>query len=485
MPDFELPSVDEFPLLRIGSHWRISSDGAFRPVINPGTGDVIGEIPAATTDDLAEVARVSAAAFVGWRQTSPVERGAILRNAAALLRANDAAIAPLITRENGKTLAESKAEVHWACDYLEWYAEEARRTYGRVIPAKMPGVRQIVVREPVGPVLGLTPWNWPLVTAARKVGPALAAGCTITVKPAEETPTAAAILLNALLACGLPDGVANLVNGDPALISETLIAAPEIRKISFTGSVRVGRHLATLAAQQLKLITLELGGHAPVLIFEDADIESAIAKLIPTKFRTCGQVCSSPTRYIVHESVAAKFTALFAAAAGALTIGNGAMPGSEMGPLISARRLAAVGALVDDAVAKGARIVTGGHRIGETGFFYAPTVLADVPANALILEEEPFGPVVPIQTFATYEEAIALARHASLGLSSYAFTKSLKIAQRLSSDLECGMLGVNSLAVSMAEAPFGGFKDSGFGKEGGIEGIDAYMQSKFVVEAID
>ena len=485
MSDFKLPSTSEFPLLRIGSQWRKSSDGAFRPVINPATGNTIGEIPAATPEDLAEVAQVSADAFVAWRQTSPVERGAILRNAAALLRANDAAIAPFITRENGKTLAESKAEVHWACDYLEWYAEEARRTYGRVIPAKMPGVRQIVVREPVGPVLGLTPWNWPLVTACRKVGPALAAGCTITVKPAEETPTAAAILLAALTASGLPDGVANLVNGDPALISETLIAAPEIRKISFTGSVRVGRHLATLAAQQLKLITLELGGHAPVLVFDDADIESAIAKLIPTKFRTCGQVCSSPTRYIVHESVAEKFTALFAEAASKLNVGDGAAPGSEMGPLISARRLAAVTALVEDAVAKGARVVTGGHRIGDAGFFFAPTVLADVPADALILDEEPFGPVVPIQTFATYEEAVALARHASLGLSAYAFTASLKTAQRLSGDLACGMLGVNSLAVSMAEAPFGGIKDSGFGKEGGIEGIDAYLQSKFVVEAID
>lgn len=485
MPDFILPAIDEFPLLRIGSQWRASGDGGVRPVLNPATGEVIGHIPSATIDDLSDVAAISAKAFASWRLTSPVERGAILRNAAALLRANDAAIAPLITRENGKTLAESKAEVHWACDYLEWFAEEARRTYGRVIPAKLPGVRQIVVREPVGPVLGLTPWNWPLVTAARKVGPALAAGCTITIKPAEETPTAAAILLNALTACGLPDGVANLVNGDPALISETLIAAPEIRKISFTGSVRVGRHLATLAGQQLKPITLELGGHAPVLIFGDADIESAISKLIPTKFRTCGQVCSSPTRYIVHESIAAKFTDLFAAAAAALKVGNGADPENDMGPLISSRRLTAISALVDDAVAKGARVVTGGHRIGDSGFFFAPTVLANVPNDALILDEEPFGPVVPIQTFTSYDEAVALARHASLGLSSYAFTQSLKTAQRLSVDLECGMLGVNSLAVSMAEAPFGGFKDSGFGKEGGTEGLDAYMLSKFVVEAID
>jgi succinate-semialdehyde dehydrogenase/glutarate-semialdehyde dehydrogenase len=283
----------------------------------------------------------------------------------------------------------------------------------------------------------------------------------------------------------LPKSVVNLVYGEPAMISEALIGAPEIRKISFTGSVPVGKHLAELAARQVKPITLELGGHAPVIIFEDADIEAAIKKLIPVKFRTCGQVCSSPTRYFVHSSIATRFVEAFADAARKLRVGNGMDANVDMGPLVSERRLKAVTRLVEDAVARGARIVTGGQRVGERGYFFAPTVLTQVHEQSQILAEEPFGPIVPFQTFDTYEEVVARANHLQLGLSAYAFTRSLKHAQRLADDLECGMLGINTLAVSMAEAPFGGVKESGYGKEGGIEGMEAYLQSKFIAEAID
>jgi succinate-semialdehyde dehydrogenase/glutarate-semialdehyde dehydrogenase len=474
---------EDFPLLKIGGTWRASGDGATRPVINPATEAEIGTIPVATSQDLEQAAQAAGEAFKSWKHETPIVRSAILRKAASLLRAADARIAPLITRENGKTLAEAKAEVHWACDYLEWFAEEGRRAYGRVIPAKFPGTRQMVIKEPIGPVLGLSPWNWPLVTACRKVGPALAAGCTIVLKPAEETPSAPAILVKALEAAGCPDGVVNLVYGEPSQISEELIANPEIRKITFTGSVPVGRHLAVQAAQRLKPITLELGGHAPVLVFNDADIEATVAKLIPFKFRTCGQVCSSPTRFLVQNGIAGEFAAAFAVAAAKLTVGNGADDGVDIGPLVTKRRLDAVTALVEDATRTGAQLIMGGNRLGTRGYFFEPTILNNVPDDARILEEEPFGPIVPIQTFETYEEAVAMANHPSLGLSAYAFTDSLTTAQNLSRDIVCGMLGINTLAVSTSEAPFGGVRDSGMGAEGGIEGLDVYLQTKFVVEA--
>jgi succinate-semialdehyde dehydrogenase/glutarate-semialdehyde dehydrogenase len=424
--------------LFVDGAWRPSVSGEQREVLNPATEEVEARFSAAGPEDLAFAAQAAHDAFAGWSRSSPLERSDILRRTAALLRRDAASLAELITRENGKILAESHAEVAWAAEFLEWFAEEGRRTYGRIVPAKSQGVRQSVVKEAIGPVLALSPWNWPLITAVKKVAAALAAGCTVVLKPAEEAPSAAARLAELLVEAGIPNGVFNVVYGDPALISSTLIAAPEIKKIGFTGSVGVGRALAEQAARLLKPITLELGGHAPVIIFEDADIERAVQKLAPIKFRTSGQVCSSPTRYYVHEAVVGRFTSLMGDAASGLKVGNGLDAGVQMGP----------------------------------------------PDDARIMSEEPFGPVVPISSFSDYDEVIKRANAVNYGLAGYAFTRSLATARKVSEDLECGCVGVNTPAISTVEAPFGGFKESGGGKEGGQEGIEAFLRTKFVVEDI-
>ena len=470
--------------LFVDGAWRPSVSGEQREVLNPATEEVEARFSAAGPEDLAFAAQAAHDAFAGWSRSSPLERSDILRRTAALLRRDAASLAELITRENGKILAESHAEVAWAAEFLEWFAEEGRRTYGRIVPAKSQGVRQSVVKEAIGPVLALSPWNWPLITAVKKVAAALAAGCTVVLKPAEEAPSAAARLAELLVEAGIPNGVFNVVYGDPALISSTLIAAPEIKKIGFTGSVTVGRALAEQAARLLKPITLELGGHAPVIIFEDADIERAVQKLAPIKFRTSGQVCSSPTRYYVHEAVVGRFTSLMGDAASGLKVGNGLDAGVQMGPLAHDRRLAAMQDLVSDAVERGARVKTGGARIGERGYFFEPTVLTHTPDDARIMSEEPFGPVVPISSFSAYDEVIKRANAVNYGLAGYAFTRSLATARKVSEDLECGCVGVNTPAISTVEAPFGGFKESGGGKEGGQEGIEAFLRTKFVVEDI-
>lgn len=456
--------------------------GKFGEIVNPATEEVIGEHAVATPEDLSQAAEVAERAFHEWRKVSALQRSQIMRQAALLLRQRADGIAPAITSENGKTLAEATGEVNWAADYLEWFAEEGRRAYGRVIPPRMPGVHQFTNREPVGPVLALAPWNWPLVTAARKVSPALAAGCSIVLKPAEETPSAALALGQALADAGLPKGVLNIVFGVPAEISSHLIAARQIKKISFTGSVPVGRLLGELAGRNLKRITLELGGHAPVVIWKDADVEAAVRKLIPIKFRTSGQVCSCPSRFIVHKDVRDKFVDCMSAASAALKVGDGMEPGTDMGPLISQRRLEAMQRLVADAVERGGRVVTGGSRVGDRGYFFAPTVIDHVPASALGMHEEPFGPLVLVSEVTSYDEAVTLANATSLGLSAYVFTQSLEIANAMSEDIHSGMVGINTLAVSLAEAPFGGVGDSGYGQEGGAEGLDAYMVSKFVAQ---
>lgn len=470
--------------LLIDGEWRPGANGNVRAIVNPATEQQIGSVAVAETADLLAAARAARAAFGSWSTTSPLERSNILRGTANLLRQRAADIARVITAENGKTLAEANVEVNWAAEFFDWFAEEGRRTYGREVPARLPGVRQTVTREPVGPVLLLSPWNWPLVTATKKVAAALAAGCTVVLKPAEETPSALVYLANALLESGLPRGVFNLVYGNPAHISQTLIDAPEIRKIAFTGSVPVGRLLSEQAARRLKPISLELGGHAPVIIFEDADVESAVKKIMPIKFRTCGQVCSSPTRFYVHQSLVKRVSELLAEGAARIKVGNGIDPVTEMGPLVTPRRLASVTALVDDAVQAGAHIVTGGKRYGDVGYFFTPTVLTNVNETAAIMHEEPFGPVVPVTSFTSYDEVIARANSIELGLAAYAFTSSLATARKASRDLDCGVVGINTLGVSTVEAPFGGFKNSGHGKEGGIEGLDAYLVSKFVVESI-
>jgi succinate-semialdehyde dehydrogenase/glutarate-semialdehyde dehydrogenase len=469
--------------LLIGGEWRNSSNGETRSIINPATEEVEGEFCVAQDDDLDAAAEAAAKGFDVWRRVPALGRSNILRKVAQLMRERAPALAELITRENGKTLQESLMEVNGAAEYFEWYAEEARRLYGRVVPARMGGVRQMVTREPIGPVLALSPWNWPLMTATRKLSASLAAGCSVILKPAEETPSAPVALVKILVECGVPAGAVNVVFGDPAHISSRLIRSHHIRKISFTGSVPVGRILATQAAEGLKRITLELGGHAPVIVFDDADIEATVAKLMPVKFRTAGQVCSCPSRFFVQEAAYEKFVSLMSDACAKMKVGNGLDPSVAMGPVTSARRLQAVSHFVEDAIAHGAKVTAGGHRIGTRGNFYEPTVLRDVPLTASLMQEETFGPLVPVVPFKTYSDAVGLANSLNLGLSAYAFTNSLSIAQRISDDIESGMVGVNTLGVSMAESPFGGVKDSGIGHEGGSEGLDAYLNTKFIAQA--
>lgn len=470
--------------LLIDGAWVGSSDDNWLPIVNPATEKEVGRHAVATADDLTRAAEAAERGFQVWRRKTALERSAILRTAATHMRDKARSIGEHITRENGKVIGEAVGEVNWAADTLDWYAEEGRRAYGRVIPDKMPDMHQFVAKEPVGPVLAMSPWNWPLVTSTRKVAPALAAGCSVILKPAEETPSAAVELAQALMAAGIPDGVVNVVTGVPAAISRHLIAAPQIRKVSFTGSVPVGKLLAVQAAEAgLKRITLELGGHAPVIIWEDADLESAVKKLLPVKFRTSGQVCSSPTRFFVHNSVRTRFVELLAEGVRTLRLGDGMDAGVTLGPLASERRLEAVQRLVEDAVARGASLVAGGKRHGTVGYFYEPTVLDNVPDAADVIREEIFGPIVPVVGFDTYEEVVGRANASSLGLSGYVFTRSLEIANRLSRDIETGMVGVNTLLVSMVEAPFGGVKQSGYGQEGGVEGLESYMISKFVAQA--
>lgn len=470
--------------LLVDGAWTASSDEAWLPIVNPATEEQVGRYAVATSADLNRVAEAAERGFRIWRRKTSLERSAILRGAATRMRDNARMIAEHITRENGKVIGEAIGEVNWAADTLDWYAEEGRRAYGRVIPEKMPDMHQYIAKEPVGPVLAMSPWNWPLVTATRKVAPALAAGCSVILKPAEETPSAAVELAKALIAAGLPTGVLGLVTGRPADISRQLIAAPQIRKVSFTGSVPVGRLLAVQAAEAgLKRITLELGGHAPVIVWEDADLEDAVKKILPIKFRTSGQVCSSPSRFFVHNSVRERFIELLVEGVSGYQLGNGMDDGVTLGPLTSQRRLEAVGRLVEDAVGKGAKLRAGGKRHGSIGYFFEPTVLDNVPDAADVVRNEIFGPVVPVIGFDTYDEVIGRANASSLGLSAYVFTRSLEIANRLSRDIESGMVGVNTLLVSMVEAPFGGVKESGYGQEGGVEGIDSYMISKFVSQA--
>jgi succinate-semialdehyde dehydrogenase/glutarate-semialdehyde dehydrogenase len=468
--------------LLIDGEWKNASNGQTENIINPATEEVEGKFSVAQDDDLDQAAEAAARGFETWRKVPALSRSNVLRKTAQLMRERAQKMGEMITRENGKTLADAVGEVNAAADYFDWFAEEARRVYGRVIPARVGGVRQMVTKEPVGPVLALSPWNFPVMTATRKLAASLAAGCSVILKPAEETPSAPVELVKILLEAGVPDGAVSVVYGDPRHISSRLIQSPHIRKISFTGSVSVGRLLATQAAQGLKRITLELGGHSPVLVFDDADIASVVAKLVPVKFRTAGQVCSCPSRFFVQEGVYEEFISRMSEASAKLKVGNGLESGIDMGPLTSKRRLAAVSGFVENAVSHGAKVVTGGTRIGTTGFFHAPTVLRDVPLQATLMQDEPFGPLVPVVPFKTYNDAIELANSLSLGLSAYAFTNSLSIAQRVSDDIQSGMVGVNTLAISMAETPFGGIKDSGYGQEGGSEGIEPYLNTKFIAQ---
>ena len=452
-----------------------------RPVFDPATAEEIGRLPIATRADLDAALAAAERAFPAWSRTTAVERGRILRRAGELLRERADHIARLITREEGITLPYAKGEVLWAADILDWTAEEARRAYGRVIPPSIAGMRQTVYRVPIGPVVALTPWNAPVLMPARTTGEALAAGCTVILKAAEETPASGLEVVRAFEDAGLPKGVLNAVFGVPAEISPHLIASPVIRKVSFTGSVEVGRQLGTLAGAQGKPITLELGGHAPVIVFDDAEIDGAIAATVMVKTWNAGQLCGAPTRYLVHERVHDEFLRRLGERMAAVKVGDGMAPDSQMGPLANPRRVAAMEALVADAAARGARIATGGRRpAGLGGFFYEPTVVSQVTRDCQIMNREPFGPICAVTPFASTEEAVAEANRLGYGLAAYVFTRSAKHANDVVDALEVGSIGLNTCAVVSPETPWGGVKDSGHGAEGGMEGLASYLVTKYV-----
>jgi len=466
--------------LHIDGAWTAGSTGFDEAVLNPATAAEIGRVAHATTADLDRALEAADRAFKTWRKVPAYDRSKLMRKAAGLLRERADNIARVMTLEQGKPLAEARAETMAAADIIEWFAEEARRAYGRIVPPRFAGTQQLVTREPVGPVAAFTPWNFPINQVVRKVSAALAAGCTIIVKGPEETPASCAELIRAYVDAGLPAGVVNLVYGVPAEISAYLIPHPVIRKISFTGSTAVGKQLAALAGQHMKLATMELGGHAPAIVFDDVDAGRVAKALAAQKFRNAGQVCVSPTRFLVHEAVADRFVDDFTQAAAALQVGNGLDDGVQMGPLANSRRVDAMEALVADALANGATLRTGGERIGNTGYFFKPTVLTGVPLSARIMSEEPFGPVVPVATFSDYDALIAEANRLPYGLAAYAYTSSARTAANLSADIESGMISINQGALALPEVPFGGIKESGHGSEGGSEAIEAYLNTKFV-----
>nr|WP_295462348.1 NAD-dependent succinate-semialdehyde dehydrogenase [Mesorhizobium sp.] len=467
--------------LFVDGRWLDAGDRVSEDVINPATGEAIASLPHASRDDIDAAALAAGRTFKPWKALPAYDRAKIIRKAADLLRERVEHIATRVVLEQGKPMLEARQEVLAAADIFDWTADEGRRTYGRIVPSRMPGARWLVTKEPVGPVAAFTPWNIPIVIPARKISAALAVGCTMVIKPSEETPASVLELARALDDAGLPKGVLNVVYGVPSDVSEQLIAHPAIRKITFTGSTVVGQHLAKLAAEAgVKRATMELGGHAPVLVFEDADLDHAVRAMVAAKYRNAGQVCVSPTRFYVHESLHDRFVDGFARAANAITVGDGLDPATGMGPLANPRRIAAMERLVADAVGHGATLATGGERGANRGYFFQPTVLANVPMEARAMNEEPFGPMAITSPFSTFDEVIEQANRLPFGLASYAFTTSSKTATMVADALEAGMVGLNNNFINMPETPFGGVKQSGYGSEGGTEGMDAYLTTKFV-----
>lgn len=466
--------------LLIAGQWQDAADGRTLPVFNPASGQEIGRVAHADIADLDRALVAAQQGFETWRDLSAIERSRIMRRAASLMRERAPEIATLLTQEQGKPLAEAKMETLAAADIIEWFAEEGMRVYGRIVPARNLAVRQMVLKDPVGPVAAFTPWNFPINQVVRKAAAALATGCSILVKAAEETPAAPAALIKAFVDAGIPAGVVGLVYGNPAEISGYLIPHPAIRKITFTGSTVVGKLLAALAGQHMKRVTMELGGHAPVIVAEDADLELAVKISGASKFRNAGQVCISPTRFLVHESIQKDFSAALAKYASGVKVGSGLADGTQMGPLANPRRLAAMADFMQDAIHRGATVVAGGKRIGGAGNFFSPTVLTDVPLDAKVFNEEPFGPLAVVRSFKTLEEAIGEANRLPFGLAGYAFTRSLKNAHLLAQRVEVGMLWINQPAMPSAEMPFGGIKDSGYGTEGGPEALEAYLNTRAI-----
>lgn len=470
-------------LLFIDGAWGPAKSGKTIPVLDPATEEQIGTVAWAEQADLDAALAAAERGFAVWRNVSAFERAKIMRKAAGLLRERAKDIAKKMTLEQGKPLAQAEMETLSGADVIEWFAEEARRTYGQVIPARAPGVTQMTVKMPVGPVAAFTPWNFPINQVVRKLSAALAAGCSIIVKAPEETPASPAELIRCFADAGVPAGVIGLVYGVPAVISEYLIKHPVIRKVTFTGSTPVGKLLAGMAGQHMKRATMELGGHAPVIVTADADVEKAISVMSAHKFRNAGQVCVSPTRFLIEDSVADRFIDGFTEAAKALKVGAGIDAATEMGPLANERRVPALEGMVADALDHGAKLTTGGRRMGNKGYFFEPTVLTDVPVAAKIMNDEPFGPVAVINRFTSLDDAITEANRLPFGLAAYGWTTSAAAADRMATEVEAGMMTINHLGLALPEVPFGGIKDSGYGTEGGSEAIEAYLDTRFVTRA--
>jgi succinate-semialdehyde dehydrogenase / glutarate-semialdehyde dehydrogenase len=470
-----------YPELRllVDNEWRTHAAGS--PVVDPASEQVLGRVPHATTADVEDAVAASERGFRVWRRIPAADRGVIIHEAARLLRERKDHVARVATREMGKPLREAQAEIDTAAGILDWNAEEGRRTYGRVIPGP-PRRQQVVRQEPIGPVAAFAPWNAPVITPSRKISSALAAGCSVVIKPAEQTPGTALCLAQAFLDAGLPAGVLNVIFGDPARISDQLLTSPAIRAVTFTGSTAVGRSLASLAAANMKRAVMELGGHAPVLVCDDACPEEVAAGAVVAAYRNAGQVCTSPTRFFVDRTIYARFVDALTKGVSALRVGDGLSADTDVGPVASARRIAALESLVADAVQHGAEVTTGGHRRPGPGFFWEPTVLAEVSDSCRISRVEPFGPVATVAAFDSVDSAVKRANDVPYALAGYIFTHDGAAIRQLSAELECGAIAVNHWQVSGPETPFGGHKDSGFGAEGGIEGIAAFQQLKFVSE---
>jgi succinate-semialdehyde dehydrogenase/glutarate-semialdehyde dehydrogenase len=468
--------------LLIDGEWCQGSEGTHEPVINPATEEVIAQVPHASASDLDRALKASAEGFKVWKKTPANQRQKIMFDAAALLEERIDTISTTLTMEMGKPLFESKIEMQFAIEVLRWYAEEGKRAYGRVIPSRFPGVRQMVVKEPVGPSCAFVAWNFPANNAMRKIAGALGAGCSMLIKPSEETPGTAVAIARSLQDAGLPRGVLNVVFGVPDDVSRHVLSSWIPRKLSFTGSIPVGKHLQKLSADTLKRCTMELGGHAPVIVFDDANLEKAMDDMVAFKFRNAGQVCISPTRFYVQESVQEKFVSGFVERVKKIKVGNGLDEGVVMGPLVGHRRLEVMDDFISDAVAHGAKVETGGQRMGNQGYFFPPTVLSNVSDDARIMIEEPFGPLAPISSFSSFDEVVQRANSLPFGLASFVYTQDGAKAAAIEEELEAGMVGVNHPGVSTPESPFGGINESGYGSEGGIEGLDAFLRTKFVTE---
>jgi len=451
-------------------------------VFNPATDEVIAKLPHATKDDLDHALASAQKAFQSWRKSSPLERSRILRKVGELARARENDIGRNITLDMGKPVAEAVGEVTVCSEHADWAAEESRRIYGRVIPARSEGVRQFVLKEPIGVVAAFSPWNFPFNQAVRKIVSALGAGCTIIIKGPEDAPSAVVAIARLFHEAGLPPGCLNVVWGVPSEVSTYLIHSPIVRKVSFTGSVPVGKQLAAMAGSLMKPCTMELGGHSPVIVCDDADVDAAADIMASSKFRNAGQVCVSPTRFYVQEKAYDRFVSRFLEKVSKLKVGPGIEADTKMGPLAHKRRMPAIAGFVDDAGERGAKILAGGHRMGERGNFFEPTVVADPPDDSKLMTQEPFGPILGVKPFKTLDEAIDRANSLPFGLAAYAFTTSTRNAAKLGDALESGMVTINHLGFALAEVPFGGVKDSGYGSEGGSETFDGYLVTKFVTQ---